>query len=50
MVNIPAVIRALKGHGYDGWLVMEQDTTPEDPTEIARENRIYMEKLLQSDS
>jgi sugar phosphate isomerase/epimerase len=37
MVNIPAVIRALKGHRYDGWLVLEQDTTPGNPTEIARE-------------
>ena len=48
MVNIPAVIQALKGHRYDGWLVVEQDTTPKNPTEIARENRVYLEKLLQS--
>ena len=50
MVNIPAVVRALKGHRYDGWLVLEQDTTPENPTEIARENRVYLEKLLQSET
>jgi inosose dehydratase len=50
MVNIPAVIRALKVHRYDGWLVVEQDTTSENPTEIARENRIYLVKLLQSET
>jgi inosose dehydratase len=49
-VNIPAVILALKSHRYDGWLVIEQDTTPQDPTVIARENRLYLERLLQSES
>ena len=49
-VNIPAVIRALKSHHYDGWLVIEQDTTDLEPTTIARENRLYLEKLLQSES
>jgi inosose dehydratase len=49
MVNIPAVIRALKSHRYDGWLVIEQDTTPLDPTMIARENRLYLERLLHSE-
>ncbi len=44
--DIPAVIRALKDHGYDGWLVVEQDTTSENPTEVARENRQYLEGLL----
>ena len=45
MVNIPAVIRALKDHRYEGWLVVEQDTTPLNPTTIARENRLYLEAL-----
>ncbi len=49
MVNIPAVIRVLKSHRYDGWLVIEQDTTPLDPTAIARENRLYLERFLQSE-
>jgi hypothetical protein len=31
---------------YDGWLVIEQDTTPVDPTETARKNREYLESLL----
>ena len=46
MVNIPAVIRALKDYRYDGWLVVEQDTTPDNPTTIAKENRLYLEALL----
>jgi inosose dehydratase len=46
IVNIPAVVQALKDYGYDGWVVVEQDTTPGDPTQVARENRIYLEGLL----
>ncbi len=48
MVNIPAVVRALKDHRYDGWLVVEQDTTPDNPPTIANENRLYLEALLKS--
>ena len=43
--DIPAVVRALKEHGYDGWLVVEQDTTPDNPTDVARENRQYLEAM-----
>jgi len=50
MVNIPAVIRALKDHRYEGWLVVEQDTTPLNPTTIAEENRLYLEALLKSET
>jgi len=50
VVNIPAVIRALRRHRYEGWLVIEQDTTPADPTAIARKNRLYLEGLLESES
>jgi inosose dehydratase len=46
IVNIPSVIRALTAAGYEGWFVLEQDTTPDDPTEIAKENRVYLEGLL----
>jgi inosose dehydratase len=49
VVNIPAVIRALKDHRYDGWLVVEQDTTPLNPTTVAKENRLYLETLLKSE-
>jgi inosose dehydratase len=50
IVNIPAVIQSLKRHRYDSWLVIEQDTTPLDPTVVARENRLYLERLLRSES
>jgi inosose dehydratase len=46
IVNIPAVIRELGDHGYKGWLVVEQDTTPFHPTDIAEQNRLYLEGLL----
>jgi inosose dehydratase len=45
MARIPDVVAALKGVGYDGWYVIEQDTAP-DPTATARANRVYLEGLL----
>jgi inosose dehydratase len=44
--RIPDVIEKLRLADYDGWLVIEQDTTPVDPTETARKNREYLERLL----
>ena len=46
VVNIPSVIKALTASGYNGWVVVEQDTTSGDPTKVARENRGYLEGLL----
>jgi len=46
IARVPEVIDALHAHQYHGWLIIEQDTTPADPTEIARQNRIYLENLL----
>jgi inosose dehydratase len=46
IVNIPSVIKALTASGYDGWVVVEQDTTPGDPTKVTHENRVYLEGLL----
>lgn len=47
-VDIPAVVQTLRDqHHYDGWVVIEQDTTPEkNPTAVAWENRLYLEELL----
>src|ERR1700751_2370517 len=42
IARVPDVIKALDSHGYDGWLVIEQDTTPTDPTRNAKENRFYL--------
>jgi len=47
IARVPDVINALKENAYNGWLVVEQDTTPVDPTENARENRLYLERLLE---
>jgi len=44
--RIPDVIEKLRLADYGGWLVIEQDTTPVDPTETARKNREYLEGLL----
>jgi inosose dehydratase len=45
IARIPEVVAALQAQGYDGWYVIEQDTSP-DPTRVARENRLYLEGLL----
>jgi inosose dehydratase len=44
--RIPDVVEKLRLADYDSWLVIEQDTTPRDPTETARRNRKYLETLL----
>jgi inosose dehydratase len=44
--RIPEVVEKLRLADYDGWLVIEQDTTAGDPTETARKNRQYLEDLL----
>jgi inosose dehydratase len=46
IVDIPAVVRALRERDYDGWVVLEQDTTDADPMQVARANRLYLEALL----
>ncbi len=46
IARIPEVVAALRDVGYDGWYVIEQDTAPADPTETARRNRQYLERLL----
>jgi sugar phosphate isomerase/epimerase len=43
---VPDVIDSLRQAGYNGWLVVEQDTTPDDPTQIAANNRRYLEPLI----
>ncbi len=48
IVDIPAIIRWLKETGYDGWVVLEQDTTHKHPKEAARINREYVERVLAS--
>ena len=44
--HVPAIVRDLRCAGYDGWVIVEQDTTSIDPTETAERNRRYLERLL----
>ena len=46
IARIPELVDALLAHGYDGWMVLEQDTSREDPMLVARRNREYLEELL----
>jgi inosose dehydratase len=42
MVDIPAIVASLQAADFDGWVVVEQDTCPEDPTKRAAANRDYL--------
>ena len=46
IARVPEVISSLRRSGYAGWLVVEQDTTPDDPTQVAGKNRRYLEQLI----
>jgi inosose dehydratase len=48
IAHVPEVVGTLLARGYDGWFVLEQDTTPDDPMDVARANREYLEALLGS--
>ena len=45
-LDLRRVLELLRDQGYNDWLVVEQDTTPLDPTTVARQNRIFLEELL----
>ncbi len=49
VVDFPRVIDALRGKGYAGWMIVEQDVVPDaqgrlvpDPVESARRSRAYL--------
>jgi inosose dehydratase len=42
LVNIPAIVQALREASFDGWIVVEQDTCLGDPTKRAAANRGYL--------
>jgi inosose dehydratase len=51
LVPFPAVIEALRGRAYAGWLIVEQDVVPDaqgrltpDPAESARRSRRYLKE------
>ena len=45
-LDLRRALELLRDQGYNDWLVVEQDTTPLDPTTVARQNRTYLEALL----
>ena len=45
IARIPQVVEALMSSNKNIWVVVEQDTTSQDPTETARRNREYLEEL-----
>ena len=46
IARVPEVIDSLHQAGYTGWVVIEQDTTPDDPTKVAAKNRDYLEPFI----
>lgn len=46
VVDLPAIMRVIEDHGYDGWLVVEQDETKREPVESARISRDYLRETL----
>ena len=46
IAQVPEMVEALLGRGYDGWFVLEQDTCRGEPKDVARVNREYLEGLL----
>src|ERR1700678_2347729 len=45
-LDLRRVLELLRDQGYNDWVVVEQDTTPLDPTTVARRNRTFLEALL----
>ena len=46
LVDIPGIVKWLQETGYDGWVVLEQDTTHKHPKDAARINLEYVQSLL----
>ncbi len=53
VVDFPGVIEGLRGHGYDGWVIVEQDVVPDaagklvpEPFASARRSRAYLRDEL----
>ncbi len=45
IVDIPLVVDTLRASGYDGWIVVEQDTSARPPSESASASRRYLRDL-----
>jgi inosose dehydratase len=45
-LDVPGLLRALREIGYDGWLMVEQDSTWLPPAASARASRAYLRELV----
>ncbi len=45
VLDVPGLLAALRAIGYDGWLMVEQDSTWLEPIESARVSRDYLRRL-----
>jgi inosose dehydratase len=45
LLDVPGLLDALRAIGYDGWLMVEQDSTWLAPAESARTSREYLRTL-----
>jgi inosose dehydratase len=45
LVDFPRLVKSLKSHNYDGWVVVESDQSP-DPAESALLNAYYVRTVL----
>jgi inosose dehydratase len=53
VVDFPGVVETLRGKGYAGWMIVEQDVVPDaqgrlvpDPSESARRSRAYLKERV----
>jgi inosose dehydratase len=53
VVDFPRLVEALRGRGYSGWLIVEQDVVPDaagrlhpEPSESARLSRAYLRERV----
>ena len=53
VVDFKGVVAAMAARNYDGWMIVEQDVVPDengrlnpDPTESAKQSRIYLREVL----
>ena len=46
--DIPAILSVLVENEFDGWIVVEQETSVGDPTETARQNLAFIEHWLEN--
>ena len=53
VVDFGRLVESLRGHGYAGWLIVEQDVVPDaagrlhpEPSQSARQSRAYLRERV----